>query len=292
MLTGRYLVQGTWRQLAFPTAHRIDNDPQLPHDSPVATERIIQRRRVRPLKALSATRRLMDEPESTELVFEIIGHLAGPNFERLYERSMADPVGHAILEERRDLLPTLNDRATLAALPDRTLGATYARFMEAEQITADGLEDASQIEEVEFYDDRARCLSERLRDMHDLWHIVSGYGRDYLGEASLLAFTYAQTRNRGIGFIVLMAAYRYRRGGHPTAVSVMREAYRRGRAAQFLPAADWEALLALPLDDVRTHLGIGDPPYYEPDLGEDATAHVADDEPPLPASTHGEPLHG
>ena len=39
--------------------------------------------------------------------------------------------------------------------------------------------------------------------MHDLWHVTTGYGRDALGELSLLAFTYAQEQNRGIGAIAL-----------------------------------------------------------------------------------------
>ena len=40
--------------------------------------------------------------------------------------------------------------------------------------------------------------------MHDLWHVTTGYGRDALGELSLLAFTYAQEQNRGIGAIALI----------------------------------------------------------------------------------------
>ena len=49
--------------------------------------------------------------------------------------------------------------------------------------------------------------------MHDLWHVTTGYGRDALGELSLLAFTYAQEKNRGIGAIVL---YGYRIMGKVT----------------------------------------------------------------------------
>ncbi len=50
-------------------------------------------------------------------------------------------------------------------------------------------------------DPQQRWYNARLRDMHDLWHVVTGYGRDSFGEACLLAFSYAQTRNRGIAFI-------------------------------------------------------------------------------------------
>ena len=37
-----------------------------------------------------------------------------------------------------------------------------------------------------------RWMGERLRDIHDLFHVITGYGRDALGELCLLAFTNAQ----------------------------------------------------------------------------------------------------
>lgn len=224
----------------------------------------MQRRRVQPLAALRTVRRLVNEPERTELVFEVIEQLAGRNFERTFERVLADPVGRSILEERRSLLAVLSNRETLRSLPAGTLGREYARFMDTEDISADGLEQASQIEKIQIYDDRARCLSERLRDMHDLWHVVTGYGRDYIGENALLAFSYSQTRNRGIGFIAWYGMREWKKGGHDDVVSLIRDAYRRGREAAFLPACDWEALLERPLDEVRRELCIDEPPQYEP----------------------------
>ena len=40
------------------------------------------------------------------------------------------------------------------------------------------------------------------------------------------------------------------------------DGYRRGRAAAWLPAQEWEALLALPLTEVRRRLQLGDAPVY------------------------------
>jgi ubiquinone biosynthesis protein COQ4 len=98
--------------------------------------------------------------------------------------------------------------------------------------------------------------------MHDLWHVVTGYQRDLIGEASLLAFTFAQTRNPGIGFIVATA---YWKAGwvNPGARRLLREGYRRGRRAAWLPGLAWEALLEQPLARVREQLGVGEPPVYE-----------------------------
>ena len=43
--------------------------------------------------------------------------------------------------------------------------------------------------------------------MHDLWHVVTGYGRDDR-EACLLAFTYACISIRGVGFIAFVGCFK------------------------------------------------------------------------------------
>ena len=44
---------------------------------------------------------------------------------------------------------------------------------------------------------------------------------------------------------------------------LIRQAYRRGRKAEWLVDADWETLLEQPIDQVREELGVGEPPVYE-----------------------------
>jgi ubiquinone biosynthesis protein COQ4 len=111
-----------------------------------------------------------------------------------------------------------------------------------------------------------------MRDIHDLWHVVTGYQRDLFGEHALLAFSYAQTRNHGIGFIVVMAAIRRWREGRRDVIPLAWEGYRRGRRAESLVAADWEALLARPLAEVRCLLKVEEPPVYTPLFSVAATA--------------------
>ena len=113
----------------------------------------------------------------------------------------------------------------------------------------------------------------RLRDMHDLWHVTTGYGRDALGELSLLAFTYAQEKNRGIGAIVL---YGYRIMGKVTKElnfkidlrEVVKEGYKLGKEASFWATADWENLLEKPITEVRSILKAGKPELYKEVLHE------------------------
>ena len=102
-----------------------------------------------------------------------------------------------------------------------------------------------------------------MRDQHDLWHVISGYGREGFGELNLLAFTHAQTRNRGVGIIVAFGALKWMRLAlkMPTWSSVW-EARRRAQACAWLPEQHWEAMLAMPLADVRKRLHIPPAPVY------------------------------
>ena len=167
-----------------------------------------------------------------------------------------------MLAEKRNILTRLCDRASLQALPAGTVGAVYADFMDEEQLDAAGLVEASEQGGGGPNEDPERDLfGARLRDTHDLWHVVTGYNRDLVGEASLLSFTFAQTWNPGIGVIVAMA-YLLARGEEHHGRKLIRAAYRRGRGSAWLPAADWESLLSRPLDEVRAELRVGEPPQY------------------------------
>ena len=221
-------------------------------------------RRAQPLVAWRALRQLIADPEDTPRVFEIIRALGGPSLVRGLRRFHRTAVGQRVLDERIDLLDSLRDRDALAALPAGSLGRAYHRFVYAESLTAEGLVDASdEGHGYDFEDPNLRRYAMRIRDQHDLWHTVTEYGRDPFGEACLLAFTYAQTRNRGVLLIALTAAWKISR--HPDASGVFRamwRAYRDGCHASWLPAQDWEALLPRPLTQVRRLLAVQAPEAY------------------------------
>jgi ubiquinone biosynthesis protein COQ4 len=219
--------------------------------------------RVRPLVALRALRALLRNGEDTKQVFIIAEALRGRSGLRAFDRFRQTVLGRTVLAEKRSLLSALNDRARLAALPVGTLGLSYHEFMAVEDLSADGLVDASKAAGGGPVSAELQLFRERSRDQHDLHHVTTGYGRDGLGEVCLLAFGYAQTRNRGIGVIVLAGLVKIARAlpGQPVRAAVV-QAYRHGRAAARLIEQDWEALLALPLDAVRGRLAIAEPTIY------------------------------
>ena len=225
--------------------------------------------------ALRALRELIDNPEDTPRVFEIVRALGRPALKRGLRRFRTTQVGRRVLRDRTDLIDTLRDRESLAAMPADTLGRTYYDFIYGESLSADGLVAASMEQGVEAYnfkDPDLKRFGYRMRDQHDLCHTVTQYGRDPFGELCLLAFSYAQTRNHGIGLIVVAGAFRAVRHLGPQALKAVWHAYRAGRHASWLPGEDWAANLRLPVDEVRRQLAIKPPAKYREVL---ATAETA-----------------
>lgn len=219
-------------------------------------------RRMRPLVALRALGALLADPDDLPQVFTIIDSLPGRWPERSLARMRSTEEGDHVLTTKPQLGKLLADREALRALPSGSLGRAYLELVERAGITPQGIVDAS-IEggqRPQDLSEELRFLGDRMRDTHDLWHAVTGYGTDLVGEAALLAFSYAQTKSPGVGFIVLLALVK----GDKTTRPVVIEGYRRGRRAKWLPAVAWESLLDRPLGEVRERLGIGAPPVYEP----------------------------
>jgi ubiquinone biosynthesis protein COQ4 len=217
--------------------------------------------RLQPLVAIKALSRLLQDPEQTEEVFVIIRALTGRSVLNAFNRFKQAEIGQAILTEQRNLVSVLEDRDALGGMPQGSLGRAYLNFVEKEAITAAGLIEASN-REMDFVDPDFERFANRMRDQHDLWHVLTGYGRDTFGEACLLAFTYAQTQNRGVGFIALAGMFKLTKALGPGVRSAMWQAYRAGKRAAWLPAEDWEARLREPLDTVRSRLNIPAPEQY------------------------------
>ncbi len=167
-------------------------------------------------------------------------------------------------------------------MPEGSLGRAYYDFMAAENLSAEGLVEMSKIHRPPT-PDNVTLFRERNREMHDLLHVVTGYGRDPLGEACLVAFSYAQTRLKGFAVIAVFAARRIARSrpGQPVRRAVF-EGYRHGRRAGWLPGADWEALLDQPVEAIRAQYAVKPPNYYRKILSVlRGGASVAGDQPAL-----------
>ncbi|MEP6967250.1 MAG: Coq4 family protein [Pseudomonadota bacterium] len=225
-----------------------------------------RRPRLDPLRAVRGLRRLIADKDDTGQVFEIMRALSGRSFAKGYARMLRTPEGGRQAYLRDEFADRLHDVAWLETLPSGSVGAVYRDFVGARAISAYGLaEESRKTPDVNM--DAAHPMAwyvRRLRDVHDVWHVLTGYGTDTLGEACLVAFSFAQTRNAGFAFIAAGAAWQFEkpRVGQPYAKAIA-QAWAHGRRAAWLPALDYEILLTEPLDAARSKLGIRPPTIYD-----------------------------
>jgi ubiquinone biosynthesis protein COQ4 len=131
-------------------------------------------------------------------------------------------------------------------------------------LSAEGLAEVSR-EGVSAIDDEHpyAWFGRRTRDVHDIWHILSGYGRDALGESCLVAFSYAQTKGLGWAVIAFGAVSKARANKDQPYVKAIWQGYKRGKAANWLLGEDYDRILNEPLDVARRRLGITPATIYE-----------------------------
>lgn len=222
---------------------------------------------IRPLKALHHFRNLIADKEDTEQVFHITNNLHDGRYTRQALKFLKSAQGEALYARDEFLPDILDDHASLLAMPVGSLGRTYAEFMERENISAHGLveENDKFSSKIAKFDDRMEWFHNRTRDTHDMAHILTGYGRDPLGEQCVLAFTYSQDANLGFLFIAYAGGFEVKRRApaNTPIFSAIREAQRNGKAAGVISHQDITALLPLPLDEVRKQLHIAAPTHYE-----------------------------
>ena len=120
----------------------------------------------------------------------------------------------------------------------------------------------------------------RVRDTHDIWHVLTGYKADEsLGEAALVAFSYAQVGGLGWAFIGGAAALKSLQVTRGTLFAkAVWEGYRNGRKAKWISGEDYEALLAEPIDAARARLGIVTPVAYlkaQRELGAEMASYLS-----------------
>jgi ubiquinone biosynthesis protein COQ4 len=235
------------------------------------SERAITYQRIQPFAAVLATFRLMRDPQDTRQVFRLSEALRGRSTKIMFERFAATPVGAKILAEQRSLLSALTDHAHLASLPEGSLGRHYLAFMAEENLSAQGLVDLAMenTKMMKSTNDALKIYAGRMRDMHDLYHVLAGYGRDELGEVCVLAFSYPQQKIRSfwvISRLGMLHIWRTLRAAGFDASGVraaVREARQNGHNAAWLPGEDIEAMLGMDLQALRAKYNIPSPVVYE-----------------------------
>jgi len=224
----------------------MQSTESVPHDamSFSAREQV-----VRATRALLALGR---DPTQLEKVFEIGEAVNAKILPRVIDRMKDEPEVKRLFDERPRIDTKHVDFAWLESLPDGTLGREYARFMRDNQI------DPDVFPKPNVADERVAYLMTRVRQTHDLWHVLAGYAPDLEGEVILQAFSFAQMRSPLSFLLVAMATLRHR-GKIERYFQKIADGYRRGKATRRLATFYWEDHWTDSLVELREKLGCPPP---------------------------------
>ena len=222
--------------------------------------------KLRPGKALHHFRELLKDKENTEEVFRIFESLPWRDLRKSGERFLTSEKGMDTRVREPFLPAILDDHAALRRMPEGSLAHAYCDFMESEGLTAQGLVDEFDrfAADKPKYNDQFQWYMNRMRDVHDMLHVLTGYGRDALGEACVLAFTYSQQPSPAHLFIGYMAGLNIRKQVESSApvLRAIREAQGLGKACPRIAELAITDLLPMQLADVRKKLNITPAMHY------------------------------
>ncbi len=210
---------------------------------------------VRWKRAAQALARVLANPEETDQVLVFSAMINAASMTDRMETFFADPAGMRLFAEHMTIDSKTVDLDALLALPADTLGHAYAVFLTSRGLTPEVFDGPPP----GIVDPRASYIIQRMRQTHDLWHVVTGSETDPAGEIALQAFTHAQTGAPSSAILAAFGTLRTVREKPGIARSLVRDvvaAFRRGKRAEKLVLFAWEDHWATPLADVRAMLGL------------------------------------
>ncbi|MBX7495977.1 hypothetical protein K3172_08950 [Qipengyuania sp. 6B39] len=221
--------------------------------------------RYRPIAALKGFRELLKDKENTAVVFQIYDALPSSSFMPRVRALTLSPLGEALRKSEPFLPELLDDHEALRRLPKGSVAHAYCDFMEREGLSAAGLVEESEKSGRPTYPDLVQWFGFRQRDTHDLMHVLSGYGRDALGEQCVLLFTHGQSPSQGhllLGYAGSLHIKKLRRDSAAPVMKATRQAHRTGKACPPIVSMSIRELLAKDLQQVRDELNIPEPHWY------------------------------
>lgn len=224
---------------------------------------------IQPFKAVKAFFDLVDDRDDTRYVFAFFNAVNGRSNEAYYERFLNSDYGKAFLADPEALGRTLTDRATLEGYGPGTFAAAYLQYLDSENLHPLGVHEAALANAPEMMAEVKSEWPELYWILyhgaltHDLYHVLTGYNRDPLGEALLLVFSGLHTGSRGARLLGALAGLRIRYEIPAWPIGrMMKEAVRLANTAEHFPTADLASLLSLPLNQARGRVNIGKPELY------------------------------
>lgn len=191
-----------------------------------------------------------NNPNQTEAVFDMADGLRQTDlYQQFLEYAHSQPTVAQIIQER--YFASAPDLEQLLNSPQDSLGYHYAAEMKRAGLQPD------------FYrklnlEDDYSYIALRMRQTHDVWHVITGFGTDLAGELGLQAFTLAQTRSP-LAVTILASSIMYAlKSSTPLSplVERMQQGWQMGENADPFLAQKWEEHWEKPLAQWRADLKV------------------------------------
>ena len=144
--------------------------------------------RLQSLRMLKGLGKFLQHPDDLQSVYAVAASVQGsPLAAQMMRHMLTQPGIAAMIQEQWRPAPI--DLDTLEQLPAGSLGQCYASQLKSQGITPDTLIDPAPITSDQEF------IVHRLKETHDIVHVLTGFGVDGVGEIGLQAFNLAQNRS-------------------------------------------------------------------------------------------------
>ena len=210
-------------------------------------------------EAVKLSKVLLKDHTKTQYIFALSHAVNGPALKRLYGKLLDTTQGGEIACD----LPEFTDLYDkLSTCPENTVGHALLTnqpfpLETLTKLSQRGRNNRAWINSKHPYVWMAR----RYRDTHDLFHVLTGYKTDTLGEVAMLAFSYAQQRLPSWGILLLIGMIKVK--FHPLKIAAIIEGYYRGKKANWILGEKFDEMIFEDLDQCKKRLNISDAKIYE-----------------------------
>ncbi|MEB3173651.1 MAG: Coq4 family protein [Cyanobacteriota bacterium] len=207
--------------------------------------------RLQSLRVVAGLAQFLKEPDRLQSVFGLFASLKGsPLLNQMERHLLAQPGLAALVAERWQ--PPRYTLEQLSAMPQGSLGQIYAQQLTALGLSPESLTDATPIESDGDY------LRHRLRQTHDIIHILTGFGVDRDGELGVQAFNLAQNRSPLAVLLIFGGLLKSLQEDAPldSLLRALSSGFEMGLEAKFVMGSRFEDGWERPLTEWRRELGL------------------------------------
>ena len=211
--------------------------------------------RIQALRMLHGLSQFLQHPDDLQSVYAVAASIQGsPMAAQMMRHMLSQPGIAAMIQEQWRPAPI--DLDALEQLPPGSLGHCYASQLKSQGITPQTLIDPTPItSDKEF-------IVHRLKETHDIVHVLTGFGVDGVGEIGLQAFNLAQNRSPLAVLLIFGGMLKTLQDDRPleALLHAISRGFEMGLKADCVVACKLEDAWERPLSEWRTELKLPQSP--------------------------------